>query len=76
MTRRHSLPMILTIPVLALAACSPQGSANVTATDNGNVATLGGDGLANDDFGPADNAALSNDVLSENETAANGAAGL
>jgi hypothetical protein len=76
MTRRRSLPMILTVPVLVLAACSPQGSGNITATDSGNVATLGGDTISNDDFGPADNAALINDVLSENETAANGAAGL
>lgn len=73
MLRRHSLPMILTASALALAACSPKGSGNVTATDNSNVEALSNETVANDELGTTDNAVAPDDLLGQNEVAANAA---
>ncbi len=79
MLRRHGLPMILTASALALAACSPSGSGNVTATDNSGVEALPNDGVsnetvANDELGTVDNAVAPDDLLGENAGAPNAAA--
>ncbi|WP_294235400.1 hypothetical protein [uncultured Sphingomonas sp.] len=74
MLRRRTLPMILLASALPLAACSPSHSDNAAVANTADVAELGNDGIANDDFGAADNAALVNDLLEGNGTAANDSA--